>query len=123
MLDILAHNNVEVAWSRDQELVEAFAAQGPDEPLRDRVCPWYPDRGADDPDVGTGEHGVERSGELAVPVTDQEPEPVGAIAEIHQQLAGLLRDPVAGGVGSNPGEVHAATVVLDYEEDVILLRG
>ena len=31
-------------------------------------------------------------GELAVPVADQEPEPVGAVAEVHQQVAGLLGD-------------------------------
>jgi hypothetical protein len=61
---------------------------------------------------------VERGGEFAVPVADQEPEPVRAIAEVHQQVAGLLRDPGAGGVGGDPGDVHAATVVLDYDEDV-----
>ena len=50
-------------------------------------------RGADDADVGTGEHVVEGGGELAVSVADQEPEPVGAVVEIHQQVAGLLGDP------------------------------
>ena len=29
-----------------------------------------------------------------------------------------MDDPGPGGVGSDPAEVHAATVVLDYEEDV-----
>jgi len=99
-------------------VVEAFSAQGADEAFRDRVRAWCPDRGADDADVGAGEHGVERSRELAVPVADQEPEPVGALAEVHEQVAGLLGDPVAGGVGGDPGEVHAAAVVLDDDEDV-----
>ena len=76
------------------------------------------DWGAKEADVGAGEDGVEGGGELAVPVADQEPELVGPVAEVHQQVAGLLGDPVPGGVGSNPGEVHAATVVLDHEEDV-----
>jgi hypothetical protein len=40
------------------------------------------------------------------------------IAEVHQEVAGLLGDPGAGGVGGDPGDVHAATVVLDHEEDV-----
>ena len=107
-----------MAWSGDQEVVEAFPAQGADEAFRDRVRPRCPDRGADDPDVGAGEDGVERGGELAVPVADQEPEPVGAVAEVHEQVAGLLGDPGPGGVGGDPGEVHAAAVVLDHDEDV-----
>ena len=70
-------------WSR-------HSRQRPDEAFRDRVRAWCPDRRADDADVGTGEGGVERGGEFAVPVADQESEPVGAIAEVHQQVAGLL---------------------------------
>src|SRR4029453_18005266 len=58
----------------DQELVEAFPSQCPDEAFRDRVRPGCPDRSTDDPDVGTGEDRVERGGELAIPVADQEPE-------------------------------------------------
>ena len=48
----------------------------------------------------------------------KEPEPVGAIAEIHQQVAGLLGDPDIGGMGGDPGDVHAATAVLDHDEDI-----
>ena len=72
MLDVLAQHRREVARSGDQEMVEAFTAQGADEAFRDRVRPGCPDRGADDPDIGAGEHSVERGGELAVPVADQE---------------------------------------------------
>jgi hypothetical protein len=41
-----------------------------------------------------------------------------AVAELHEQVAGLLGDPGPDGVGGNAGEVHAATVVLDHDEDV-----
>ena len=88
-----AQYEVEVAWSGDQEVVEAFPAQGADEPFRDGVRPGCPDWGADDADIGAGEDGVEGGGELAVPVTDQESKPLGAVAEVHQQVAGLLGDP------------------------------
>jgi len=47
-----------------------------------------------------------------------EPEPVGALAEVHEQVAGLLGHPGPGGVGGDPGNVHAATVVLDHDQDV-----
>ena len=49
---------------------------------------------------------------------DQEPEPVRSLSEVHQQVAGLLGDPGSGGVGGDPGEVHAAAIVLDHDEDV-----
>ena len=55
--------------------------------------------------------------ELAVPVAGQEPEPVGAVAEIHEQVAGLLGHPGTGRVGGDPGDVHAATLVFDDDED------
>jgi hypothetical protein len=103
---------------RDQEMIKAFAAQGADEPFRDRVCAGCPDRGPDDLDVGAGEDRVERGGEFAVPIADQEPEPVGSVVEFDEQVAGLLGDPGAGGVGGDPGEVHAAATVLDDNEDV-----
>jgi len=118
MLDVLVQYKVEVAWSGDQEVVEAFLAQGADEAFRDRVRPWCPYRGADDPDVGTGEDRVEGGGELAVPVADQELESVGAFAEVDEQVAGLLGDPGPGGVGGDPGDVYAAAVMLDGDEDV-----
>ncbi len=43
--------------------------------------------------------------------------PVGALAEVHEQVAGLLGDPVAGGVSGDLGEVDLAAVVLDHEEN------
>ena len=67
VLDELLQYHREVALSGDQELVEAFPAERADEAFRDRVRPWCPYRGADDPDVGTGEDGVERGGELCCP--------------------------------------------------------
>src|SRR3954463_1080820 len=93
-----------------------FSAQGADEAFGDGVRPRCSDRGTNDPDVGAGEYGVEGGGELAVSVADQEPKPIGAVAEIHQQVAGLLSDPVPGRVGGDPGEVHAASVVLDHDK-------
>ena len=107
-----------MARSGDQEVVEAFAAQGADPAFRDRVRSRCSDRGADDADVGAGEHRVEGGGELAVAVADQEPEPVGVVAEVHEQVAGLLGDPGPGGVGGDPGDVHAAAAVLDHDEHV-----
>ena len=42
------------------------------------------DWGAEDGDVTAGEHGVDGGDELGVAVADQEPELLGAVAEVHQ---------------------------------------
>jgi hypothetical protein len=61
----------------DQHVVEALTAKRPREPLRKRVRLRRPDRRLDHPRAVPGEDAVECRGELAVPVTDQEPEPAG----------------------------------------------
>ncbi|MFD9945314.1 hypothetical protein ACFWYW_38105 [Nonomuraea sp. NPDC059023] len=57
--------------------------------------------------VRAGEHIVEISAESAVPVPDQEPEPVGSFAEFHQQVARLLRRPGTGRVSRDTENVQA----------------
>jgi hypothetical protein len=118
VLDELLQHGSEVAVSGDQEMVEALPTQRADPALGDGVRAWCPNWGADDGDVGAGEHGVESGGELGISVADQEPELLGAVAEVHQQVAGLLGDPGAGGMGRDPAEVHPAAAVLDFHQDV-----
>jgi hypothetical protein len=89
--EVLLPHLREVAGSADQGVVEAFATQRADPALRDDVRPWRPHGGADDADVGGGEDRVEGGGELGVPVADQEPELLGAVPEVHPEVAGLLR--------------------------------
>ena len=42
----------------------------------------------------------------------------GALAEVHEQVAGLLGGPRRGGVGSDAEDVHAPCLDLHYEEDI-----
>jgi hypothetical protein len=56
------------------------------------VRPRRLDWGADVGNVGAGEHGVE-GGELGIAVADQEPELLGVVAKVDQQVAGLFSDP------------------------------
>jgi hypothetical protein len=99
-------------------VVEAFAAQRADEAFGDGVRSRCLDWGAEDADVGAGEHRVEGGGELAVPVADQEPELLGVVAEVHQEVAGLLGERGVGGVGGDPRDVRTAAVVFVDDEDV-----
>jgi hypothetical protein len=55
VLQILVQHYRGVACSGDQEVVEAFAAQGPDPAFGDRIRSGRSNRDADDADVGAGE--------------------------------------------------------------------
>jgi hypothetical protein len=97
MLDVLLQYQVQVTGSGDQEMVKALSAQCADPAFGDRIRPRCPDGGAEDGDVGAGEDRVEGGGEFAVAIADQEPKLLGTFAEVHQQVAGLLGHPGAGG--------------------------
>jgi hypothetical protein len=85
----------EVAGSGDEHLVEAFAAQAADPAFGDCVRPWRLGRGLNDADLGCLEHRVEGVGEfgVAVAVADEKSELLDAVAEVRQEVAGLLGDP------------------------------
>ena len=73
VLEVLLQHRGDVVPSDEEKVIEAFAAEGADPTLSDRVRPSCLGRCADDPDVRVGEHGVEGGGERAVSVADQEP--------------------------------------------------
>jgi len=84
LLRVLAHvdmeHPIEMPTSVDEDVVQAFRADGPYEPLGGGVGPWRPDRGADDPYFFRPEYLVERTRELRVAVVQEEPdrgEPLG----------------------------------------------
>ena len=61
--------------------------------------------------------------ELGVAVPDEEPEAAAGVVEVHEQVAGLLGQPGAGGMGGDAEDVHAAGGVLDDEERVQPAQG
>jgi hypothetical protein len=100
----------------DQKVVQAFTAHGPDKTFGECVGPWRPYGRLDHPGTDVGEHAVERRGELRVAVTDQEPDRGGPLAQIHQQIACLLRDPRPAGMTGNAEDVHAPGADFHHEE-------
>jgi hypothetical protein len=88
---------VEVAAVDDQQPVHAFGAGGSDEALGDGVCLRRPHGRLDDPDAAAAEHLVEGAAVLAVAVADQHARAV--VGELEAEVARLLGDPRAGGVG------------------------
>jgi hypothetical protein len=68
--------------------------------------------------AGRGKDCVERVGVLGIPVSDQKPQAAGPLAEVHENVPGLLDGPGGGRVGGDTGQVDAAMVVLDEEQHV-----
>ncbi len=118
VIGILAEDQPQVPFAGDQHPVQALAAGAGDPPFGDRVRPRRPHGGLDGPHADRGEHRIERCGELGIPVMDEELEAASLVLEVHEQVAGLLGHPLAGGVGGYPGQVHAAGAVLDEEQHV-----
>lgn len=86
VLDVPAQDQPQVPLAGDQHPVQALAPGAGNPPLRDRVRTRRPHQRPDDPNPGCRERGVERRGELDVPVPDEELEDVRLIFKVHQQV-------------------------------------
>ena len=66
---------------------------------------------------------AEHDGELPGAVADEEREPVGALAEGHEEVAGRLCGPGSVGVGRGAQHVDVAAPHFDHEEHIYTLDG
>ena len=83
-----------MAATDDQEMVEALFAEGAHPTLRIGVRVRRPNRRPDHLEAFGTEHLVEPAAELRVAVVDQQPKRL-LVAELHHQVARLLRRPAA----------------------------
>ena len=72
--------------------VGQLGADGQHEALGEAVRPRAPRRDLDYLDARIRIYRVERGGELAGPMADEEPEPPDVLAEVHDKVAGLLAE-------------------------------
>jgi hypothetical protein len=115
---VFGEDAAEMSGVEDQHSVAEFSAETAGPAFHDRVCAGRPDRSRDDLDVLAGQDCIEHAGELRVPVPDHELELFTTIAEIHEQVAGLLGDPVCAGMRGNAEDVDPAGGVFDNREAV-----
>src|SRR6266536_3092463 len=118
VVDVCGQDPLEVASVEDQDPVQALGPDGAYPALRVGVGFRRPRWGLERLDTGCGEHRAERRGELAVAIPNEQPEPIRALVEAHQQIPGGLGDPRAGGVGGDSGQVCPALLQFDDEEHV-----
>ena len=89
--------SAQVLLAEDQHPVGDLGADGQHEAFGEAVRARTPRRDLDHLDARVRQDRVERRRELPGPVADQEPKPGGVVAEIHDEVAGLLGGP--GSVG------------------------
>ncbi len=102
----------------DQDAVGEFGSGGQDESFGEAVRSRTPRWDLHGVDPGAGQDGIERRGELAGAVADEEPEAGGAVVEVHQQVAGLLGGPGSGRMPRRSEDVHVAVSDFQGEEHV-----
>jgi hypothetical protein len=93
MRGIQGHYPPEMSLAEDQHAVSELGAGGQHEPLGVAVRSRTLRRDLDHLDTHIREHRIERGRELPRTVADEEPAPHGALAEVHDEVAGLLRGP------------------------------
>jgi hypothetical protein len=90
---VLAQDPQQMALIPDQGAVLEFAAASADPAFGDRVHAGRPDATEHGPDPGVGENRVERGREVRATVADHELDLVCLLAEVRDQVAGLLGSP------------------------------
>jgi len=104
----------QVSFAENQHPVCDLRPGGEYEPFGIGVRPGASGRNLHRLDPGAGQRRIEGCGELPGPVAEEEPDVGGEIAEVHQEIADLLRRPRLVRVRGDPEDVHAAAADLDH---------
>jgi hypothetical protein len=107
-----------MSLAEDQHPVDDFATDGQDKALGEAVRPRTARWDLDHLDTGVCQDRVERRRELTGAIPDEEPEPGGAVAEVRDEVAGLLGGPGSVGMSGDAQDVEVAVADLEGEQDV-----
>jgi len=108
----------QVPLTEDQHPVGDLGSHCQDEAFGEAVRARTPRRNLDHVDTCVRHDCVERRRELPGPIADEESEPVDVLAEVHQQVAGLLGSPRPVRVSGHAQHVHVAVADLEHEQHV-----
>ena len=115
---VLAQDPPQMVLIPDEGAIEKLAPASADPAFGDRVHAGRPDVAEHGPDPGISEDRVERSRVVRAAVADHELDPVRLLAEVHDQVAGLLGGPRPGGMQGDSEDADAPGGVLDHGQDV-----
>src|SRR5580658_3472241 len=94
---VLTQDPPQMGLVPDESAVQELTPASADPAFGDRVHARRPDVAEHDPDPGIGEARVECSGVVRAAVADHALDPVRLLAEVHDQVAGLVGGPVVRG--------------------------
>src|ERR1019366_1621778 len=104
---VVAQDPPQMVLVPHQGAVQELAAASPDPAFGDPVHAGRPHVAQHGPDPGAGQDRVERGGEARAAVADHELDSLRLLAEVHEQVAGLLRGPFPGGVQGDSEDADA----------------
>jgi hypothetical protein len=107
-----------MTFTEDQQPVSDLGADGEHEPLREAIRAGTSGWDLDRIDTDISQDGIELGGELPGRVADQEPEVLGTVLEIHDQVADLLSGPVPVRVRGDSKDVYLPATNLDHEQAI-----
>ena len=108
----------QVPLAEDQHPVGDLASDRQHEAFGEAVRARTPRRDLEYFDARVRQDRVERGRELSGPIADQEPKPSGAVAEVVDEVAGLLGGPGSVGMCGHAQHVQGAVADLEREQHV-----
>ncbi|MEO8570945.1 MAG: hypothetical protein ABI553_04525 [Chloroflexota bacterium] len=118
VLGIPPERPIQMTPTEDERPVEALRSDRLDQALGVRIGVRGLVRREDHPDYFGTDNLIERSAELGVPVTDEEPEDSWPIVETQREVAGLLGDPYRVGVRRRGAHDDPPAAELDEGQNV-----
>jgi hypothetical protein len=103
----------------DKDTVQKLAAASADPAFGYRVHARGPHVTKHGPDPGVAEDRVERGRVVRATVADHELDLVCLLAEVHDQVAGLLGSPFPGGMQGDSEDADSPGDVLDHGQDSV----
>jgi hypothetical protein len=102
----------------DKGAIQELSPASPDPSFGDRVHTRCADVAEHGLDAGIGEDHVECGGKVRAAVADHELDLTPLVAEVHEEVAGLLGGPFPGGIQGDAEDADPPGRVLDYSQDV-----
>ena len=118
MIDKYSERSHEVPCVQDQQPVQAFRPNRPNEPLRDPIRLRGLNRRTNNARALRLKDDIETARELSIMVANQESDWVSTLGERPCDVPRLLRHPFAVGIRRAAGQVHATTGDFDEEQHV-----
>jgi hypothetical protein len=118
MVMINEHRALEVTRIANEQPIETFGMNGPNEAFRDPVGLRYLNRRAHEAHAGALKHLIKAAREFAIVIANQQSVLVPRGRRASRSPDGLVCDPLLVGIGCAAGKVHAAAGDLDEEQHI-----